>query len=212
MVDVGKDDGELQTFSVHKEIVCHYSDYFRAACKGEFLEARSGKVKLPEDRAEIFDLFVQWVYSQNLGQVLAEVALSPWTTLIELYVLADKLQVSTLKNAIVDRMLCKAHVALRKARGRDKFPSNADITLAYENTPPTSPLPKFLSELFALRRDFAIEKDEVPKDYLYDLALGLRLRWNGSNGLPTLMKELCRYHDHDSAQKTSCTRPEYHLG
>ena len=215
MVEVGEDHGELQTFSVHKEIICHYSAYFRAACKGEFLEAKTGKVKLPEDRIELFDLFVKWVYSQNLEKVLADVAdvaLPFWTALIDLYVLADRLQVLTLKNAILDRMLCKAHGALRDSRGRDKFPSNADICHAYENTPPTSPITTFLAELFALRRDFTIEKDEVPKDYLYDLALGLRLRWDCRYGLPPLMKEPCRYHEHDGAEKPGCTKPDYHLG
>lgn len=218
MVDVGEDRGEVQTFSVHKEIICNYSDYFRAACTGEFLEAKSGRVRLPEDHAELFDLFVQWVYSQNLEQVLAQATRPLWTTLVELYILADKLRALTLKNTIMDRMLCKAHGALRYSRGREEFPSNADISLAYDNTPPpTSPMTKFFAELFSLKRafiseEFTIEKDEVPKDYLYDLALALRLRWDGRYGLPSVMKELCRYHEHDSAEQPSCTKPDYIAG
>lgn len=212
VVAVGTNEDELQRFSVHRDIICQYSAYFRAACTGEFVQAKSGKFKLLEHRAEIFDLFLQWLYSQNLQQVLANVELPSWTTLIELYMLADTLLVQTLKNAIMDRLLCKAHVALRQLRCRERFPSNADISLAYENTPPTSPMTKFLSELFALLRDFTIEKDEIPKDYLYDLALGLRLRLDGSSGLPPLMKEPCRYHEHDSAEKSKCTRPIYCLG
>lgn len=153
------------------------------------------------------------MYSQNLKRVLVGATLPSWTTLIELYVLADRLQALALKNAIVDRLLCKAHVALwKKLPGRESFPSNAEITFAYENTPPTSPITKLISEVFALLEEFTIEKDEVPKDYLYDLALGQRLRWDGRRGLPPPMKEPCRYHEHYSAQRPVCTSPDYDRG
>lgn len=200
LVDAGGNNGGLHTFSVHKHIICHSSAFFKAACTGQFLEAESQKVKLPDDRAELFDLFVQWLYSQNLKQIFEDVTLPIWRTLIELHILADKLQVLKLKNTILDQMLCKADEALGRGPARmparEGFPTNVDISLAYENTPVTSPMRKFLAELFALLRDFSVEKDEVPKDYLYDLAMAMKLPWFvGGYGLPGDMKTRGRYHE-----------------
>ncbi|MCJ1365703.1 hypothetical protein MMC16_004828 [Acarospora aff. strigata] len=203
-VDVGGENGDLQTFAVHKNILCQQSSFFKAALMGRFKEAAAGKVELPEDRPELFDHFVQWIYTQDLKQVIAEATPSRWTTLFKLYVLADKLQVETLKNAIMDYVLYMAQVAVKDGAPRAEYPTNADISAVYENTPPASPMRKFLSELFALLPKFSIEKDEVSKDYLFDLAIVLRLHNKVSTGLPCIMKEPCRYHEHDSAEKRTC--------
>lgn len=199
LVDAGENNGGLLTFSVHKHIISHSSAFFKAACTGHFLEAESQKVKLLDDRAELFDLFVQWLYSQDLKQILKDVTLPIWRTLIELYMLADKLQVLKLKNTILDQMLCMAgEVFIRvpsRPPAREEFPTNVDISLAYENTPVTSPMRKFLAELFALLPDFSVEKDEVPKDYLYDLAMAMKFHWVARYGLPDDMKKRGRYHE-----------------
>lgn len=196
-VDVGNGDGDSHTFVVHKEIICHHSPFFKAACTGHFREAEDRVVKLPDDRAELFDIFLQWLYSQNLQQVFAEVTLPAWTTFIELYILADKLQVRTLKSAIMDQMVCRA-VAAGGSYQREKFPTNADIRLAYETTPPTSPMRQFLAELFAFLQELPIDKDEVPKDYLYDLAIAQRLGGDWQYPMRSILRTPCRYHEREN--------------
>jgi len=63
-----------------------------------------------------------------------------------------------------------------------------------------------LAELFALLQTFSTEKDEVPKDYLYDLALALWFGGKAAPGLPASMKKRCRYHEHDTTEVSVCVR------
>ncbi|KAN0119663.1 hypothetical protein V8E51_001871 [Hyaloscypha variabilis] len=62
-IKVGKEE---QDFGVHKELISHYSPYFRAAFTSGFDEAKSGIMKLPETEAEIFEIFYVWLYRQKL--------------------------------------------------------------------------------------------------------------------------------------------------
>ncbi len=206
-VEVGSHDGDLQTFGLHKNIVCQYSAFFKAACMGRFKEAETGKISLPDERADLFDLFVQWVYSQRPKQIFTELASPVWTNLTGLYILADKLQVPVFKNALMDYILCKVHRSMMNVTLLEvDFPSHSDISAAYENTPPTSPMRRFLAELFAssFLKDLPIKKDQVPKDYLYDLAIALRLGAEPAYGLPPVMYEVCRYHDHANGENPHC--------
>lgn len=136
-VSIGENIGDVHEFGVHKNLVCHYSAFFTAACTGQSREATSGEVKLPKGGAENFDFFVQWLYTPKLDGILTKTKLPFWTTIIELYVLADKLQIPALKNAILDELMSRADYAVVFACFRENFPTNADICAAYANTPPT---------------------------------------------------------------------------
>lgn len=184
---------------MHKGLVCCYSAFFRAACTAESKEAISGHVRLPDDSAEIFDLFMQWLYTGKLQDDAFDAKQGSWTESIKLYILADKLQVPTIKNAVLDQMVSTADHAVAFSYEKDKFPSNADISLAYGSTSQTSLMRTFLAELFAIMQSFSIEKDEIPKDYLYDLALSQRAGKRVAGGPPTSMKTPCRYHEYDEA-------------
>jgi hypothetical protein len=52
-------------FHVHKDVICHYSEYFRAAFNGRWIEAEED-VKLEDIDVEVFELFVHWLYAQEL--------------------------------------------------------------------------------------------------------------------------------------------------
>ena len=54
---------EKYPFLIHKEVICHYSDYFHAMFKGSFSEAETGVVDLPEDEVAVFKMFECWIYS-----------------------------------------------------------------------------------------------------------------------------------------------------
>ncbi|KAI9880817.1 MAG: hypothetical protein M1830_000253 [Pleopsidium flavum] len=133
-VSVGGNTGEFHRFGVQKNLVCHYSTFFRAACLGQFREAESGGVKLPNESAETFDLFVHWLYTQKLDSSLSESLLTFLTAFIELYILAEKMQVPALRNCILDYMVSKADCAIRCVFPRRRFPTNADKSTAYAKT------------------------------------------------------------------------------
>lgn len=64
-VQVIVDSGQ-EKFILHKDLLCFYSDFFRAAFNGSFKEATEGKVELPDVEVEIFEAFQVWLYSRTL--------------------------------------------------------------------------------------------------------------------------------------------------
>jgi len=56
---------EKAVFSVHKELLCDRSEFFRAACNGQFKEAE-GVVNLPEQDPTTFKHFIYWLYTEKL--------------------------------------------------------------------------------------------------------------------------------------------------
>lgn len=55
-------------FHIHKGLICYYSEYFRGAFKGGFQESE-GVVKLDDDRVDVFQCFVNWLYT---GKVVGQ--------------------------------------------------------------------------------------------------------------------------------------------
>ncbi|TLD28393.1 hypothetical protein PspLS_03129, partial [Pyricularia sp. CBS 133598] len=51
-----------QTFNVHCTILSAQSDFFRVACSGNFKEALTGRINLPEDDPAILEILVEYVY------------------------------------------------------------------------------------------------------------------------------------------------------
>lgn len=55
-------------YSVHKDLLCHYSSYFRGAYNSSFQEAESNVFKLDSEDPGIVGKFVHWVYFQTLDE------------------------------------------------------------------------------------------------------------------------------------------------
>lgn len=51
---------------MHKDVICHHSDYFRGVFEGRFAESGSGTLKLPEEDPIIFRTYVDWLYCQDV--------------------------------------------------------------------------------------------------------------------------------------------------
>lgn len=50
---------------MHRELLCDRSEFFRAACNGNFKEAE-GVVKLPEQDPATFKHFIYWLYTEKI--------------------------------------------------------------------------------------------------------------------------------------------------
>ncbi|KAI4629083.1 uncharacterized protein J4E87_003344 [Alternaria ethzedia] len=56
---------EKKRYNIHKDIICHHSEYFRTAFNGRWKESDEG-VTLEDVDPEVFNLFVHWLYAQAL--------------------------------------------------------------------------------------------------------------------------------------------------
>lgn len=83
-------------FTIHKEIICE-SDFFR----GAFDEAKDGKMHLPEDNPDAFDLYAEWAYRKRIRDGHSESYLH---SLYDLYIMADKFCNTKLMDATMDKI------------------------------------------------------------------------------------------------------------
>ncbi|KAL2027397.1 hypothetical protein VTO58DRAFT_111488 [Aureobasidium pullulans] len=126
-----------KSYSLHKGLLCFYSDYFRAAFNGSFKEATDGKIELMDVEPEVFDIFQVWLYSRRL-QAPADSVLY-FSTLGQLWVFGDKHQIPLLQNEVMDEIFAK--------EAKLKVFHTKLVNLAYEHTPVGSPLRKAVIEI-----------------------------------------------------------------
>ncbi|KAG9656966.1 hypothetical protein KCU95_g16738, partial [Aureobasidium melanogenum] len=94
-VEVGP---QKQAFSIHKDLLCYYSDYFRGAFEGSFKEAVDGKIWLQKEDPTIFDVFNSFLYNRKLQNADGLVGPSlSFATLVDLWIFGDQFVVPLLR-------------------------------------------------------------------------------------------------------------------
>ncbi|KAI9877699.1 MAG: hypothetical protein M1830_003106, partial [Pleopsidium flavum] len=99
---------EAQPLKVHRDLICFYSHFFRAALRSPFKKSLDGKVHLPDDPVEVLELFMRWLYTQKLTNGECEPRNLSRTLLFDLYVFADKCDIPQLQNKVVDLVMEKS--------------------------------------------------------------------------------------------------------
>ena len=124
MVDVFV-GAKRKTFRLHEDLLCDRSDYFKATFQGEFAEAKSKELYLPDDDDASFELFVNWLYGGDprIQQPSNDEQLSIHFGLLAL---AEKILIEHLRNLVTDHIRgyyrdCKARVSAR------------DLSFVFEN-------------------------------------------------------------------------------
>lgn len=132
---------------VHKELLCSISPVFEAAFNPVygFLEAGTSTFSLPEERLDIFEHFIQWLYTRTLDHEDILTQHPAFFRLIRLYMFADKVQASTLKNAIVDMMV-------RLALETNACPTAQDTQLLYCETAESAKLRVIVLDMFEYKK------------------------------------------------------------
>ncbi|KAF2142519.1 uncharacterized protein K452DRAFT_20116 [Aplosporella prunicola CBS 121167] len=64
-VEVGNDP-KVEAFTIHKDLLCHFSPNSRAALDGNFRETLEGKLTFSDVTPKSFRLFLDWLYSGAL--------------------------------------------------------------------------------------------------------------------------------------------------
>ena len=129
-IKVIDENSASETFHVHENILCAKSDYFLKACQGSFKESATKEIELEEASADVFANFLEWIYFGNYavatGKELDE--------LFSVYIFADRVQASHLKNETIDKL-----ISIEKAPERQRL-SEDHIRLVFANTPSSSKL------------------------------------------------------------------------
>jgi hypothetical protein len=191
-------------YSLHNDLLCFYSDFFRAAFNGSFKEATERKIELPDVETDVFEAFQVWLYTRVLPEADTESKyIHPgWSLLIKLWIFGDKYQIPLLQNVAIDAMLDKVE--------KDKEVPTGMINYAYENTFLNSPLRKAVTDVMAYRasmpdRQNAVDvesnclavPDNWPVQACLDVIAEMSRGWLKKDTrfkLPT--REKCYYHVH----------------
>ncbi|KIN03964.1 hypothetical protein OIDMADRAFT_26597 [Oidiodendron maius Zn] len=97
---VGSSDNPVK-FTLHKDFACHYSPVFHAAFNGNFIEGQTQTYHLEDAQDKVVTLLVQWIYTRR---IVTTDNYTDYENLITLWILADKLCMPALQNAIIDRL------------------------------------------------------------------------------------------------------------
>ncbi|KAF2690839.1 hypothetical protein K458DRAFT_426270 [Lentithecium fluviatile CBS 122367] len=57
-----------QKYRIYKDLISFYSEYFRNALKEPWKEAEDRVIELPDIEPQVFDVFVDWLYSQKVPE------------------------------------------------------------------------------------------------------------------------------------------------
>lgn len=100
---------------------------------------------LPEDDVELFNDFVQWLYHQRYVIPPSDLNMEKkggyFTQTMQLYVLADKYGVTSLKNSIVDVLFVQAQITTGT-------PGLKSVGYLYNNTRPTSRIRAMITDWY----------------------------------------------------------------
>jgi hypothetical protein len=113
----------------HRVLFGYFSEFFDAACYGEFIEAKKQLIDMPEETEEQMETIIGWMYTGLLESTL---------TAGEVWAVANKLQIPGLANEAMYFLFDYYQTKLIEAE---------HARFAYENTGEGSILRKFMRDL-----------------------------------------------------------------
>jgi hypothetical protein len=132
----------ISTWNIPKALLSRHSDYFRAACNGNFKEGIESRVPLNDVEPRLFQHFVQWLYFATAPRLPDVDGVYDG---FRLWVLGDRLMSSGFKNLVMTRLF---NVYSRDRKALDVL-STAEVTYCWNNTAPGSHLQLFLLHTFS---------------------------------------------------------------
>jgi hypothetical protein len=139
---------ERTRFLILKDLACVHSPFFAAALRGDFAEAHSNSLTLPDIDPKIFEHVVLWLYQQRLDpspRAFYKDSKPTYFTLLDIYAVADQLCIEGLRNAVVDLMG-------ELADKTNSVPTPTDTNLLYENIRENAPIRQLVIDLFAYKK------------------------------------------------------------
>ncbi|KAG9197267.1 hypothetical protein G6514_001906 [Epicoccum nigrum] len=194
-IEVGPEDNK-KTLTMNSEILTTRSLFFRKALCGNFKEVKEHVVKLPEDDPEIFGIYLHHLQTNELS-VVPDPVPRDYTgdeekmKLVQLYVLAEKLQDVQTKKAIIKGLITSCY---QFYFGNYYLYSSAEVTALYEGTTAGSVARKLVVDIMAW---------DVKTDYVYS-----SMAWP-TEFLSDMIHEFVKYRDTNHDKKTKYWRRDH---
>ena len=176
---------------VHEDLLCFFSEYYRAALQGGFLEAGNKSVVLDLKTADCHSL-VGWLYTGRLPD-------APRNDLFGLYVFADSTDILALRRAIMTRVVKSENQTL---------PTFSEAAVALDSLPSTSPLYRYLLDTYTHHWmfEYATKEDMLPYGFLMDWIERAAKRTcvvseESCSKCPCCDTNFCDYHEHGSFEE-----------
>jgi hypothetical protein len=187
-IRVGKEPNH-KDFIAHESFLTTHSEFFRRAMNGNWMEAETRIVKLPEDDAEVFAGYLNYIYTNQFtameksNEELISLKSMEFKTHVSrqyqrlfcVYILADKLQDVVTKNAAITAIVGLKD--LTNADGGWAIPSPGTINHVYKETTERSPARRLVASLYSRLPFITILKNtaNMHEDFLDDLAESLNI-------------------------------------
>ncbi|KAI9653892.1 MAG: hypothetical protein M1829_001118 [Trizodia sp. TS-e1964] len=165
-------------FSLPIKLACVKSGFFRAACLGGFKESKEGVVRLPEESAGAFRIFVHFL-NTGIGfeggrDKLSCCELRPY---VQAYVLGDRLQFLSLQTAIIEILHeVRDPKLIYEADGRKDEEFLPMMEYECENAMIASPMRRYFVELYIFIYQVVIPEyysEFLSQAFLLDLSVHL---------------------------------------
>ncbi|KAK5133028.1 hypothetical protein LTR08_008233 [Meristemomyces frigidus] len=173
---------EAAIIFVHEQTIRARSHFFDAALDKRWKEAMDRRIELPDDKADIVQLYCQYLYSEKIyltptllktDVVEGTEILPEYIKLAELYVFGEKVLDALLKNTVMDAFLYRMN---EKVENTFYCPCTTVIDTIYQGTMPGSPARQMVLDIHICdgRASWVtLKPEENNKDFLIDLARAL---------------------------------------
>ena len=207
--------GNLQKkWTVPKTFLTKTSEFFQKCCNGEWKEASTRTVELPETDPDEFAIYLQWLYTGDLvanednrlqdlktedWEARIEGARTIFPALIALGILADMLMDPAFENAIVDEIIMAENAI-------SHCPSSTSSKTLYDNVSGRSNIKRLIVDFYATKVDIRIVREQratCHEDMIFDIMIRLHedRKQPADERLDKLRRpsweKRCKYHTHN---------------
>lgn len=195
----------MENFSIHRDLLCQHSPFFRAALHSGMEESNSGVVSLPDDGPIEFAFVSHWIYHQYIPKDATDTC--DIDELLRLWVLADKLLMPDLQDSLMNTM-CDNVVSYKRCKNKMHSVTADRSAWIWDNTTIGSSLRNFYAEMvaFATLRVEDGQDASLPKDLLVQLVR--RLMDEQAASETTYFKNRCRFHQHPKEEPCKFEKSE----
>jgi hypothetical protein len=185
-------------FTIHEDFVKDSSEFVRLALRGDWKEASTRQIPLPDDEPAVFSVYQHWLYNgliHSVQQGLGSVAQSDeeYELLVKAYIFGEKIIDLSFKNSVVDAIIERV----------SEFGFNKRLTcLVFDNTTSASPLRRLWLDIYYHLGNVewlepALAGDTISPEFMIEFSrYQMQKRALSSPGDKLDFSLGCTYHEH----------------